>query len=402
MSAGIANRAPAACSTFARTLLRAAALLVPLACSGGGGSTDADISGDASDEASALHEFGEPCAGDGECRSGVCFESACTRTCRYRTDGPADGWTCGSGGAGRVLCVTSRYVDGTGRAGSSCAVDSCDEAAGYRCIRQSASDPYAYCSHDCTDDRDCPYDMDCRAGDDGRYCRPRSYCEPCVADDQCGYANDDCIADDEGDKFCSQTCDPAEPSTCPTDSLCVEVPATGSGHWQCKPSFGRCVGDGNICEPCRATADCHAGSDCITDYYTKLSFCGSPCDSSTDCPTPEYYCTTDTSQCRPKKGSCLHPSGGGHTCDSCADFTDCYDGYCLDNNGDGVGDSCGDLCSTGDAGACAPWGTCTSFSTSTGGFVYACVPHTGMQCWQYASCVTDCPDGPPCSHSYCR
>jgi hypothetical protein len=386
-------------------LLFSAALGLALATTGGCSGDDgngSDSGADVPADNATLLGFGETCAADAECASGICFETTCTHECDLGSECPADGWMCGLADAGRILCVTTRTTDGDGRYGDSCFSTSCDEAAGFRCIRRTDDDAYAYCTHDCTDDRDCPYLMSCRDGAEGRICRPRTYCEPCILDDQCGYANDDCIPDDAGQKFCSQVCDPVRPSTCPTDSLCQEIPA-GSGRFQCKPSFGRCVGDGNICEPCRGDDDCNTGGLCITDRYTKISFCGEPCTDSSDCPTPEYYCTADSGQCRPKKGSCLEPSGGQHTCGNCADFSDCYDGFCLDSNGDGRGESCGDTCDAADPDACGPWGTCYRLTSGTTTVGYACMPHEGMACWQYVSCVADCPSGPTgCSRSYCR
>ncbi|MBI5489525.1 MAG: hypothetical protein HY905_19485 [Deltaproteobacteria bacterium] len=385
--------------------LSAATLVLALAAGGAcSGDPGSDAGADTpADPASALRAFGEPCDDPAECTSGLCFEATCTRACARREECPEEGSACGHGPDDSTICRTTRFADGEGRYGDYCSDAPCDEAAGFRCQRRSDDDPYAFCTADCTDDRDCPYDMSCRDGNDGRICRPRAYCEPCDLDDQCGFANDDCIADDAGDRFCSQTCDPARPTTCPTDSLCLEIPA-GSGRFQCKPSFGSCVGDGGFCQPCRGDADCNDGALCLTDRYTKFSFCGEPCASSDECASPEFYCTSDTLQCRPKKGSCLHPSGGGHVCDHCADFTDCFDGFCLDTNGDGRGDGCADLCDPSDPSACGPWGTCYRLTDSSGATAgYACLPHETIQCWQYAECVETCPDGPTgCSLPYCR
>jgi hypothetical protein len=273
-------------------------------------------------------------------------------------------------------------------------------AEGFRCVRRSTDDAYAYCTQDCTDDRDCPTKMVCRDGEDGRYCRPRAYCEPCVLDDQCGYANDDCVADDAGGLFCSQACDPANPeTTCPQDSSCIEVE---TGRFQCRPLYGSCVGDGTLCAPCRDGADCAEDAECVTDRYTKFSFCGSPCEEMEDCPVDEFYCSTDIGQCRPRKGSCAHPSGGKHTCESCGDFTDCFNGWCMDSNADGMPDSCADRCDPEDADACGPWATCFEITDGSTTIGYACFPHEGMACWQWRNCMEDCPDGPSgCRLSYC-
>ena len=123
------------------------ALAAPLGCSGDDG-TAADAAGDlTADEASGLAGFGEPCAAGDECASGICFESTCTRSCTRREECPEDGWACGRN-ADDSICRTTRFSDGAGRYGDSCADTPCDEAAGFRCIRRSADDAYAYCTHD--------------------------------------------------------------------------------------------------------------------------------------------------------------------------------------------------------------------------------------------------------------
>jgi hypothetical protein len=346
--------------------------------------------------------FGEPCAADGDCLSNACFEGHCTRACAWESACPEDGYACGDAGDGRTLCVTTRVPmrDGAPIDGTSCVGAACPEALGFRCLRTMADDPYAYCTHACTDDRDCPYRMTCRTGEDGRFCRQRSYCEPCVLDDQCGYANDDCVADESGTKFCSQACDPERATTCPQDSTCTE---TVAGRWQCVPDFGRCVGDGELCHPCRDGADCDAGNVCLTDRYTGFSFCGSPCTSSDQCPV-QFYCASDVHLCRPRRGSCSSPSGGGTTCNSCDDFSDCYDGFCLDINGDGRGDACGSACDPRASDPCGPYGTCYAITDGGGATLgHNCFPREGMVCWQYNQCMAECPDGPTgCSLSTCR
>jgi len=383
-----------------RTWITALAAAAALAgCNSDDSNQPADGSGDDADVVVATLGFGETCGVDGECLSNACFETRCTRPCGYLADCPEAGHTCGDVGGGRLLCVTTRYETGAGRVGASCVSEACDTAGGYRCVRTVPDDPLAYCTHVCADDRDCPSDMACRETNDGRACVPRGYCEPCVVDDQCGYANDDCIADDAGNRFCSVLCDPARPTTCPQDAVCVEA---RPGRFQCKPAFGRCVGDGGYCEPCRRNAECTTGGTCITDTYSKFSFCGRPCDAGEDYPV-EHYCNSDLGQCRPRKGSCVQPSGGRHTCEACSDFTDCYNGWCLDYMPvDGRGETCGDLCDPGDPDSCGPWGTCTELTSGTTTVGYACLPNGGMRCMNYLTCVGDCPDGPTgCSHAFC-
>ncbi len=381
----------------------AIAVVVAAACESSGGDPGSDAGDGGSEEAPpVLVGFGEPCGGDSECVSGACYEGACTRPCGMLADCPEPGYTCGAADEGRVLCVTTRYRTGSGTAGEQCVTAICDEAGGFRCISRGDSDPYAYCTGSCADDRDCPAGMVCRDSAEGRLCRPRGYCEPCMFDDQCGWGNDDCLRDDAGEGFCSVQCDPERPTTCPQDSECIEA---APGRFQCRPAFGRCVGDGDYCHPCRDEADCAADSDCITDAYTKFSFCGQPCAVQEDCPV-EHYCHTGLGQCRPRKGSCETPSGGRRTCQACSDFTDCYSGWCIDfvEPRDGSPETCGDSCNPGDAQPCGPWGQCYRLTDETGATVgHACFPPATMPCWQYRLCVQDCPDGPSgCPHTYCR
>lgn len=367
----------------------------------GCGTDGSGTPGDAAEEWVPLAEFGELCAYDIECVTGACFEGTCTRPCNWLADCPEPGYTCALADAGRLLCVTTRFATGPGTAGESCVIEACDEGRGFTCMREGGSDPNAYCTGPCTDDRDCPADMVCRDSADGRLCRPRGYCEPCVVDDQCGWANDDCLEDDAGGRFCSIACDPERPTTCPQDSICVEA---RPGRFGCKPAFGRCVGDGGYCHPCRDTADCAADATCLTDRYTKFSFCTRPCTVQADCPE-QHYCSTDIGQCRPRKGSCQKPSGGKHTCQACSDFTDCFNGWCVDfaQPPDGRPDTCGDLCDPGDANACGPWGDCYRITDETGATIgHACFPHEGLVCWRYLRCVEECPGGPAgCSLRYC-
>jgi|GEM_PF-2161297 len=346
--------------------------------------------------------FGSPCNNDSDCIENVCFENSCTRECDSYSDCPEPGTRCIDNGEGKGLCIYTDYEDGPGTSGKNCAIGGdADCAEGYFCMAKTRDDPYAFCTKECLDDRNCPPSMICKSLGEGEraYCMPRGYCDRCLFDDECGYAGDKCITDDNGNKFCSKQCT-LEGKTCPVDSSCVEIEA---GVFQCMPDYEghSCKGGGELCSPCETDGDCLQGGKCIEDYYTHVKFCGVPCNDPS-CPAPdEYYCNEDN-QCRPRKGSCTHPSGGGLICDNCEDFTDCKTGFCI-GFPDEYHTVCGEDCS--ETRTCSsPWATCYQITSGTQVVGYNCLPlETISNCFQYKQCTTYCPNGMEgCSLPFCR
>jgi hypothetical protein len=392
------------------------ALAPSMACNGGDGNgeTDADDATevvpdvpdtpdgtDPTEDTVTLQPFGGSCGGDDECREGACFEGACTRVCDSFAMCPESGYRCGDAGDGRALCLLTSFETGPGTAGASCAIGGeADCAEGYICLSETVNDPYAFCSRECADDRECPTGMLCKAMVEGdrAYCRPRGYCQRCIIDDECGYAGDKCLTDETGGRFCSRQC-VLDGRTCPIDSTCTEME---DSLFQCLPDYEghRCIGDGELCSPCETDYDCTNGV-CMEDYYTHHKFCTVPC-SDPSCPDPDqYYCTTDN-QCRPRKGSCSSPSGGGLVCDNCEDLTDCRNGYCLAYP-DEYHTVCGEDCSD-DRTCDSVWAECYEITDGYGSTIgYNCMPRASIaNCYQYESCTTNCPDGPTgCALPFC-
>ena len=375
-------------------------LAVPVGCGDddddSGGDGDADADGDTDVPVA----FGEPCTDDSGCVEEVCFEDACTRTCDGYDQCPA-GTICGMGDD-RVICVSMGTADDN--VGENCTNNDAACTGGNRCRSRGRDDVQAFCSNNCESDRDCPKQWHCAVGPaDERvaYCQPRGFCDACNVDDDCRTSQDQCIQGDDGLKFCSFVCDP-DPgsSSCPIDSECREV----AGHgFQCVPFAGGCTGDGGLCQPCRFDADC-ADGPCLYDRRAQIRLCGQDCDVDA-CP-PGYDCFPiegqDKPQCYPRilvagratTQACTRPSGGGQTCDPCADHADCESGECITYN---TGSYCGADCTDVDCGA---WESCQPFQN---GAFHLCVPYNELTCGQYYRCTLDCdPDVDECVGGDCQ
>lgn len=384
-------------------------LASPLGCGdddddSGDGDADADADGDADVPVG----FGEPCTSDEGCIDDVCFEDTCSRACDDYEDCP-DGTICGSDGV-RVICVSVRTPDAN--VGASCLNDDSACTGTNECRSRGQDDVRAFCSPSCDSDRDCPKQWFCGVGpadERNAYCQPRGFCDACNVDDDCRYAEDDCIEGEDGLKFCSFVCDP-DPfsSSCPIDSECREV----SGHgYQCVPFAGGCTGDGGLCQPCRFDDDC-TDAPCLFDRYAQIRFCGQNCDEAT-CPAG-FVCQPvegeDLPQCYPRilaagratTQACTRPSFGGKTCDPCADFADCESGTCIRFD---AGNYCGADCTDAD---CGPWEQCQEFNN---GAFHLCTPYDpdgvgnnyGQNtCGQHYRCTQDCdPEADECYEGDC-
>ncbi|MFH1436780.1 MAG: hypothetical protein ABIJ56_13820 [Pseudomonadota bacterium] len=346
--------------------------------------------------------FGSPCSGGGDCIEGVCFEDTCTRLCGTYAMCPEEGYRCSDAGDG-ALCLATSFEAGPGTTGTNCTFgggSDCNE--GYYCESTGPEDPYAYCTKNCAGDRECPDDFICKADSEGGIanCRPRKYCDTCVINDQCGYAGDLCLTDDHGGRFCSQQCSP-DGDTCPIDSTCTDM---GEQGWHCKNDYdgGRCIGDGELCSPCEVDAHCTGGGVCLEDRYTKNRFCTVPC-SDPSCPAPEeFYCNTEN-QCRPRKGSCSTPSGGGLICNTCEDLSDCVNGYCMPFPPSGWTNVCGEDCS--ETMTCpSVWANCYEITSGATVVGHNCLPNENIaNCFQFSQCNEYCPDGlSGCPLTFCR
>ena len=246
----------------------------------------------------SLKAFGESCASQSECVSGLCIvnddEGVCTDTCLGETC--PQGWGCvasaGTGPDVQYLCspIRARLCRG-------CANDS-DCPAG-QCVNL---DGLSVCAQDCEEDVDCPGSYVCALIDTlgTRQCLPRSgscTCNPTTAGDQrvCERENE------EGVCYGRQTCDPDRgwsscdastpaPETCnliddDCNGITDDVPLLGaecqneaalsdpSGDLETFVCTGRVICDPNQPEPlCTAQTPAHELCNYIDD----------DCDGSTD------------------------------------------------------------------------------------------------------------------------
>ncbi len=306
---------------FTRHLLAGLLPLLLLGCSDDSAQKDAGPpakDGVAGPDQSTLKRYGDSCAKDAECQTGLCLLQVCTVKCTQLADCPSVGpqrFDCGEAAAGVTACYPQTYGDKeTGKdcsAGGKC-------AAGHLCAGQPG-DTDRYCAAECSTDRDCPPRFRCastmtgKTVDAKRYCRKRLFCHPCVIDDQCGGAADRCVQDGNGNLFCSLACSPTAatdggvPGTCPSYGKCTKE---GSGY-QCQHKTGACYKsldkEGEQCDPCivhgfRSTGtvgdnretiaevgQCKAGNYCVEyDTFHHEAACLAPC--SKTCTSSNYYC----------------------------------------------------------------------------------------------------------------
>jgi hypothetical protein len=261
-------------------------------------------------------KIGTACTADKDCNveGQVCAGGICTKACmgQFGDQGCPIGFNC-TQAAGRtdLTCNKTPFsVDATtGQPtllGKSCAADhtACDnsgvDGAACRFIQSPTvkgmpfmNDPHAYCSAPCSDDTQCPFFMYCTKDWDGATkCLMRDACAPCTYDDNCnadGSGRLACVAATKGDsKYCTPTC--ADDTDCPGSAQTFQyglknyltcqpgTDANGNNGSFCFHRFGACVGDGNICDPCRTDDDCAlTGSKCITNDLSGERFCSKKC-----------------------------------------------------------------------------------------------------------------------------
>jgi hypothetical protein len=153
------------------------------------------------------------------------------------------------------------------------------------------ADPRAYCTGSCSADTDCPIDMQCLKDYDGvTKCLKRTLCSECVINEDCGTEFPVCVPDQGTGHYCTKPC--ASWDDCGGAQglflSCVGgYDAAGNGGMFCFHRAGACVGAGNLCDPCRTSADCAlTSSSCITNDATHESFCTHKCKLDTDCGGP--------------------------------------------------------------------------------------------------------------------
>lgn len=215
------------------------------------------------------------------------------KPCTQPADCTGGTYCAGSAATGSSVCVSYTGPGGnpTGQADAPCdpagGLDNpdCDGAHGFKCLAASPTDASAVCAlYDCTKDTDCGPNRYCAtlnaapsasnaAKDPGktiRVCQQTSYCSSCVVDLDCaprGARKGKCTTDEAGKNFCSYAC--STDTECPQDARCAQF---SDGSSACMPNAGTCIGDGNLCSPCRSDADCKNG-ECLRAYYSTERFC---------------------------------------------------------------------------------------------------------------------------------
>lgn len=279
--------------------------------------------------------YGLPCATADVCESKLCIDGRCSKLCSKFADCPPAGgkyFFCGQATPDTIACYPrpDSYVDQPFTTGHDCSVDGkC--AVGWRCMGLPGDK--RTCSPLCESDKDCPPKLRCSSLVEGdkpveKRCMPRQWGHPCTIDDDCGGAEDLCITDKTGAKYCSKACAKNDPGTCPTFATCEDA---GNSKLQCKHKAGIAyTKEGELCAPCIAHYEvttgstvtpieedggCGTGGHCLRlSPYTNETACALPC--ATDF---EKSCTGD--------GDCTHrcvdTGGGVKKCSYCAQGFGC-------------------------------------------------------------------------------
>ncbi|MBS2023833.1 MAG: hypothetical protein JST92_15625 [Deltaproteobacteria bacterium] len=333
---------------------------------------------------------------DAACASSLCLvldsgTAYCTQACAAPADCP-DGYLCVAAGAQGSVCQ-SRGAGGV-----------------------------------CSEDGDCPAGLKCDTASALCYVPvTRSACGSCTSDKQCGTGGT-CNKESSGETFCAPACGAGD--SCATGFICA-ASASAGGAKRCLPAtstntVGSCRGGRPLCAPCTGDLECGKPGDlCVRNLISEESFCGTTCQTTTDCPA-HFSCVDLTgtgsgpNQCVPDSGTCAgycdstdqatvaRECGLGSTCDlanrtcvrktdgsicaQCSSDDDCKNvtgARCVANRTAGspfFGEQfCGSDCSTGtcpggscgkNPSACQAGFTCSGIGQN-GAWPYQCVPSRG-------------------------
>lgn len=232
----------------------------------------------------------EMCSGDSSCLGGIC-----TFACNSPLAPCQDGYHCvanpaATGDQAKGMCAKGAGAV-AGQYGTLCPSgkdDVCDTTNGFGCVGPTGE---GYCSKldGCAADADCPAGYWCstlRVGLDDKNidftkrphaCLKRDWCAPCTTDFDCGTTNAVCVADKNGEKFCSMPCELGG-NSCIIGAECVDQ---GGGKGACIPDVGVCHdASPKGCSPCRNDADCGDSAICAggaVGYKPGMSWCMTPC-----------------------------------------------------------------------------------------------------------------------------
>ncbi len=282
---------------------------------------------------------------DSMCNTGnYCVDNACRLVCTSHLDCPS-GYQClGSGvkdsDASQVhYCAPATQPMGEGEYLWPCPNGTeCKNDPEWLCLGAGAGDADAYCSkYDCQSDADCPGGMWCGVVRDfhkvcgnaaypapgitpdpgdcvdpanftasghtyrlgpmtllRNMCLPRGYCTECNDDLDCSLVRGNiCVKTDPNQKgYCSRACQGTK--SCPWEGASTCATVESSKGDTCNPTYGACVGNKDVCTPCRNDEDCWDASlptrrACLSNSFTGERFCvdlDKACKADADCPKP--------------------------------------------------------------------------------------------------------------------
>jgi hypothetical protein len=256
-------------------------------------------------------QYGYACTLDDECESKRCIDGFCSKTCTKLSDCPSGSgriFVCGAIDAQTVACHPKRVDDREYGTGHDCSLDGkC--GIGWKCMGPAGSAD-RYCSPICESDKECLPTMRCASVKEGKKdaekrCVKRLFGHPCVINDQCGNADDLCITDSNGAKYCSKACEKTSAGTCPEFTKCQDA---GNNKFQCKFKKGYAYkAEGDLCDPCIFHSDilaeegtCKTGGICFRlSGYTNEAACALPCETQAPSCPEGYGCTSSTQVCVP-------------------------------------------------------------------------------------------------------
>ncbi len=303
-----------------------------------------------------LAGFGEPCASDAACESGLCLEGpegkVCSRTCQASC--PA-GYACvAPDGGGDSVCV-SRHLDlcRPCQADAECASDGASPLA--RCVAR-AHGAGSFCGLDCQADGDCPGGYVCEAADgETKQCQPEAgvcACSPravaAAAETGCG------LGACAGMRWCGDDglteCD----GPAPTGEVCNGQDDDCDGETDEDFAQGGVLVHDEHCGACGVPCQIQDGvaACALVDGAAVCQLLG--CEPGFEESAPGVCTAIDPTECK-ADGDCPAPAG------PCAQVA-CVDGTCAYGaapNGTACDD--GDPCTSGDAcqaGVCAGAGAC--------------------------------------------
>ncbi|MBM4352291.1 MAG: hypothetical protein FJ109_00625 [Deltaproteobacteria bacterium] len=278
-----------------------------------------------------------------------------------------------------------------------------------KCFFSKPADPDAICSIACTSSTECPEPMVCKRKGEFKACMLASYCDGCDKDSQCG-ENGKCVADEDGQKFCTHTCKKDDAESCGGANFCKKV-GLGLEDYYCYPMFGTCKGDGTLCTPCQEDGDCLKGHECHENSTTHEMYCAKVCQTDIDCPEKGYGCYEVSGEELPLctmevNGSPVETCYQGNKgfCEPCMRDYECQSGICY-NYPVAKKYFCSFPCDKTKYASGCPSGLFCAPNHGEGAAVNpdVCIPPTAFGCQGFLNCVgVDCPKGEKCIDGFCQ